>query len=528
VRQNPNVPTLPFFLRPKLRLTLSRKVFLALATLLVLLLLIFTGFSIFGLQRGLGPYVAEIQIRRMDWIANLLQKKYATDGNWDKLRGDRSPWMHLQMGNPDIADDTRRGMGRRLPPWYNDRLGPRQGGEGPPGPFEVPPFFLPPLDEDNGPPEKMRSRPDSIYERLGVIDAAGLYVAGAKVDPATAARLPIQYRDRVIGYMLLAAPEALESEIDRAFLARQSGIIAITGLVGLVIALALSWLLARRWFAPVDALTQGAQSIARGRLDTRVAVRGSDELARLGRTFNSMAERLDTIEASRRAWLADVAHELRTPLAAMRAEIEALQDGIRSFDDKTALRLHRQVMRLGQLVDDLRSSMRDPEGQMHGLTPVFPLGLLAEAIAMTRGRFVQQGIALDATSLEDMAVPPMVEGDARRLHQVFMNLLENTLGYTDPGGTLKLEARIDTADGTPLLILFFDDSAPGPSSAEIPRLFERLFRGETSRSRATGGSGLGLSICRTIVEAHDGTIDASPSPQGGLRITLTLPLAAEP
>lgn len=504
--------------------------FLALATLLVLLLLIFTSFSIFGLQRGLGPYVAEIQIRRMDWIANLLQKKYATDGNWDKLRGERSPWLHLQSGTPNIPDDAHRSTNRRLPPWYRDRLGPRMGGEaeGPPGPFEVPPFFLPPTDASNGPPQRTHGGPDSIYERLGVVDATGAYIAGARVDPAAAARLPLQHQDHVIGYLLLAAPEALESEIDRAFLARQSGIIALTGLVGLAIALALSWLLARRWFAPVDALTQGAQSIARGRLDTRIAVRGSDELALLGRTFNSMAERLDTIEASRRAWLADVAHELRTPLAAMRAEIEALQDGIRSFDDKTALRLHRQVMRLGQLVDDLRSSMREPEGQMHSLTPVFPLGLLAEAIAMTRVRFAQQGIALDAASLEAITAPPMVEGDARRLHQVFMNLLENSLGYTDPGGTLRIETRIDIDEGTQRLTLCFDDSAPGPSSTEIPRLFERLFRGETSRSRATGGSGLGLSICRTIVEAHDGTIDASPSPQGGLRITLTLPLATEP
>lgn len=496
------------------RLTLSRKIFLALATLLVVLLAIFTGFSIFGLQRDLGPYVAEIQIRRMDWLAEKLQTKYAADGGWGKLQGDRAAWRRLQMGGPgSFLEDRARDAARRLPPWYE---------AGPPGAFpgDPPP---PPLRfaESEGLP---RPWPDSIFERLGLIDATGAHVAGATAATASAARLPIHHAGHVVGYLVLAPVESLRSQPDRAFLARQSGFIALTGLAGLILALALSWWLSRRWFAPIDDLTQGAKSVANGRLDVRVSVRGSDELALLGRTFNSMAQRLDAIEASRREWLADVAHELRTPLAVMRAEIEALQDGVHTFDDKIALQLHRQVMRLGQLVDDLRNSMHD-QGPPLTFAPVYPLALLTSAAAATRARFLQQRISLDTTGLAKPAFQPMVLGDARRLDQVFMNLLENTLAYTGAGGTLQLTAAVEGQPGEQRLLLRFDDSAPGPSAQDLPRLFDRLFRGEASRSRETGGSGLGLSICRTIVEEHGGTIEAASSPLGGLRISIFLPLA---
>ncbi len=371
-----------------------------------------------------------------------------------------------------------------------------------------------------------------IFQHLGVTDADGAHVAGAHVNPADAARLPLMQRNRVVGYLMLAPPELLRGQADRAFLARQSGFIAWTGLVGLVLALVLSWLVARRWLAPIDGLSRAAQEIAHGRLHTRVVVDGTDELALLGQTFNSMAERLDTIETSRRAWLADVAHELRTPLAAMRAEIEALQDGVRRFDDKTALRLHRQVMRLGQLVDDLRSSMREADGvTAHGISPfttVFPFTLLTEAVEMMRERFAQRDIAVDTRRLGSVDNGLAMRGDAPRLHQVFMNLLENALNYTDAGGSVRLSASVEGSTSDGLLHLRFDDSAPGPLVHEVPQLFDRLFRGEASRSRETGGSGLGLSICRTIVEEHGGSIDASPSPMGGLRVIVTLPLSPAP
>jgi two-component system sensor histidine kinase BaeS len=524
------------------RLTLFRKIFLALVVLLLALLLIFAAFSRLGLQRGLGPYVAEIEIRRMDWFAELLRKHYAAHGNWDDLRSDEAAWLRLPMSG--FAPPPEResaiagpagGGSPHIPPWPPRDFQPPRWDIGPPpadapGPPPAPPELLPPRrmspSRPRGFAEAVLRNPDSVYRRLALLDADGARVVGAQVDPSVAARLPLREGDRLIGTLVLAPLEGLGTDADRAFVARQSSFVIWTGVAGLAIALLLAWLLARRWFAPIDALTQGAQGIAQGRLDARVAVRGSDELALLGRTFNDMAERLDSIEASRRAWLADVAHELRTPLAAMRAEIEALQDGVRSFDDRTALRLHRQVMRLGQLVDDLRSSMHERDGAAPVRVPVFPLAVLKEALALARERFAQRGISVDADEVEALArhQSPVVLGEARRLHQAFMNLLENTLSYTDPGGRLQIGARIKRLDDRNWLQLQFDDSPPGVAPEELPRLFDRLFRGEASRSRALGGSGLGLAICRATVEAQGGLIEAAPSPLGGLRLAVRLPL----
>ncbi len=522
------------------QLTLSRKIFLALAALLIVLLISFAGLSIIALQRGLGSYVAEIEIRRMDWLSQLVLKNYVAHGDWKNLRDNDDAWQRLQMGRfANVLDSAAaNGDERRLPPWYEYRAmrgappegaPPDSASEGSPPPSAQldllarrlpgmpPPWVFP----------DPRGMHDAIYQRLAVLDANGARVVGADIDLPNAARMPIRHNKSVIGYLALAPLQGLESEADRAFIARQSGVIVLTGLCGLGFALVLSWLLARRWFKPIDELTQAAQDVARGRLSTRVTVQGSDELALLGKTFNDMAQRLDTVEASRRAWLADAAHELRTPLAAMRAEIEALQDGVRTFDERTALRLHRQVIRLGQLVDDLRSSMREPQGGLLTAT-VYPLSLLKEALDHTRDRFAKRAIAVDRSAIDriDSFSQPTVDGDAHRLHQVFMNLLENTLAYTDEGGALRIDVTVEGAWTGNCLTLLLDDSSPGVPESELPRLFDRLFRGETSRSREHGGSGLGLSICRATVEAHGGTIDASASPLGGLRVTITLPLAA--
>ena len=508
-------------------LTLHRKAFLALAALLVALLLIFAGFSRLGLQRGLGPYVAEIELARMDWLAERLQAHHAQAGGWDSLRSQSTLWGRL----------SHPGGGPRRPgppPWGDPGSAPGSRPGPPPGQMDSAPPPPPPDDQrsqgpGSGPPPQ-RHR-DDIYPRLGLLDAQERLVVGTAPQPG-GARLALRGEGgQTIGHLVLAPPQGVRSEADQAFLAQHLGFVAWTGLTGLALALLLSGWLARRWLGPVEALATGARGIAQGALHTRVPVHGNDELAQLARTFNTMAEQLSSIEASRRQWLGDVAHELRTPLAAMRAEIEAVQDGIRPFDDKTALRLHRQVMRLIQLVSDLRTSL-DAAGTSapSAQVPVHPLSLLGEALASMRPRLAQAGIDVDTTGLDALAArmpAPLVLGDAQQLHQVFLNLLENSLRYTDAGGLLHISAREVPAPppgGAHCVQVQLDDSAPGVPAHELPRIFERLYRAETSRNRDHGGSGLGLAICRAIVLVHGGTLAAEASPLGGLRITLTLPL----
>lgn len=501
------------------RLTLQSKAFIALAAMLVVLLLVFAGFSRWALQRGLGPYVAGIELARMDWLAERLQSHHQQAGGWEALRSQPGLWRQLRQP----------GQGRREPPPPGSGApqadGPAPAPGGPPPPARTPPGMPP----DMPPPgEGFAGGPPPVYSRLGLLDGAGLLVAGSPPREGAARYVLRAPGGSAIGTLVLSPPDGLQSEADQAFVRAHLGFVVWTGLAGLVLALALSAWLARRWLAPVHALAEGARAVAAGKLDTRVPAEGQDELAELARTFNAMAGQLAGLEASRRQWLGDVAHELRTPLAAMRAEIEALQDGVRPWGDKTALRLHRQVMRLIQLVGDLRASLDGtPAAPAGHHVPVHPLALAAEALDGMRPRLAQARIAVETPGLPPADAEPLVLGDAQQLHQVFSNLLENTLRYTDAGGRLRLGADTVHEHGRAWLRLHWDDSAPGVAAHELPRLFERLYRAESARSRATGdtgGSGLGLAICRAIVQAHGGRITAQHGPLGGLRVTLLLPL----
>ncbi|MDB5856550.1 MAG: integral rane sensor signal transduction histidine kinase, partial [Ramlibacter sp.] len=380
------------------------------------------------------------------------------------------------------------------------------------------------------PPDDPRAGPGTVYSRLALLDADGRTVVAGKVTGAfdDLVREPLVVYGRTVGYLALAPLDGVGTRADEAFIGRQSTFLLATGLVGLVVALLLSALLARRWLGALQSLAGAARAVADGKLNVRVPVEGDDEVAQLTETFNAMAAQLGAIEQSRQHWLADVAHELRTPIAAMRAEIEALQDGVRGFNAGTAHRLHGQVMRLGKLVDDLRLGMNDNHAAAAlARDEVRPLAVLLDAVDLMQPRLQQGGLVVEGLDLLQALAArrdPVLRGDPTRLAQVFSNLLENTVRYTQPGGRLLLHAAVE--EGTqPRLVLTLDDTPPAPPADDLPRLFDRFFRGDASRDRASGGSGLGLSICRAIVDAHGGRIAASASPLGGLRITIELPLA---
>ncbi|MBF0425933.1 MAG: response regulator [Magnetococcales bacterium] len=220
----------------------------------------------------------------------------------------------------------------------------------------------------------------------------------------------------------------------------------------------------------------------------------------------------------RRRWLADISHELRTPLAVLQAQVEALQDGIHTADAATLGVLHNEVMGLSRLVDDLYLLARADLGALPlTMTPLEPVTILEEVLESFAPRLMQAGIALE--TIVPGGKPWVTLGDTRRLRHLFTNLVENSARYTDRGGRLRVVVSATTDD----LYLCFDDTPPTVPSDQLPRLFERFYRAESSRNRDHGGSGLGLAICAGIVAAHDGAIVASTSSLGGLRIEVALP-----
>jgi len=278
----------------------------------------------------------------------------------------------------------------------------------------------------------------------------------------------------------------------------------------------------RRWLRPVRDVQHAARRVAQGAFDVRLAPHGNDELADLSRDINAMAASLQQLEASRRRWMAELSHEMRTPLAVLRGEVEALVDGVRPRTAQAMLSLQEEVARVTRLVEDFHQlAMSDLRALPCSFAPVKPADLLQDALARVQARAQAAGLQL---ALDAAGAPPMAQWDSQRVGQLLSNLLENSLRYTDAPGRIALQLRPGSAGQA---VLSIDDSAPGVPTADHARLFEPLFRADASRSRRLGGSGLGLAICRAIARSHGGHIEAGTSPLGGLRVVVTLRLHPE-
>ena len=232
-----------------------------------------------------------------------------------------------------------------------------------------------------------------------------------------------------------------------------------------------------------------------------------------------MAETLKRYEVSRQQWITDISHELRTPIAILKGEIEAIQDGVRHLNREALYSLKVEVAHLNKLVEDLHLLSRaDTRSLSNKREPVEPLAVLKRAIDAFRNRFNGKNIDIQI-ELEDEH-PILVAGEADWLNRLYFNLLENTLKYTDSPGKLVIRSICNDKQ----LAISFEDSGPGVPEEALPRLFDRLYRVEKSRNRSSGGSGLGLSICKEIVAHHDGEIQAKKSQLGGLLVVIELPL----
>jgi two-component system sensor histidine kinase BaeS len=262
--------------------------------------------------------------------------------------------------------------------------------------------------------------------------------------------------------------------------------------------------------------------LAEGRFDVRLPAGRSDELGELARHFNTLAQQLERAESARRQWVADTSHELRTPLAVLRAQLEAIQDGVRKAGPDTVDAMLRQVLALNKLIDELYTLARADIQALDIRPERLDLWQLAGVQARTfEARLQAAGLALEVGPAPPRSV---VLADPDRMRQVLANLLENSLRYSAAGGRVALGAETDGA----LLRLHLDDSAPGVPDEALARLAQRFYRVDASRSRAHGGAGLGLALCRRLLEAQGAKLTFAHSPLGGLRATIAMPLTDKP
>ena len=467
--------------------TLGLKLFLAIAGANIVLVMSAYLIYSWSFDKGLVEYLNQADEARLQPLITRLAEGYRQNGRWDWVTTERQQWQDL----------TRELMGLgRMPPRRPDN-DPASATRPPaPPPEASTPYVIPPL---------------TIDRRLLLLDAQRVVLAGPEARAAEAVLKPIEVDGKAVGYLGYIPRLHVVASLEHVFQAQQNRSYAAIAL-GLLAAVILNAALIAHWLSRrLQPLGAGAAAVARGDYSVRLPVYGHDELARLAGDFNHMAGALQTAQTARQRWIADIAHELRTPLATLRAEIEAMQDGVRQPTPTNLDSLAQEVGRLTRLVEDLRLlSLSDLGGLDYRFDTVDLGEFVGEFLADTSGLQISQELTPDVR----------VRADDDRLTQVLVNLLQNTQRYTSAPARLRVQVERNGTEA----ILSWEDSAPGVPPETLPRLTDRLFRVDPSRDRSSGGSGLGLAIASAIVEGHGGRMAASPSTLGGLRWDIRLPL----
>lgn len=459
-----------------MKLSISTKLFIAVLTgvLFVILSMGLTANWSFG--RGFLGYLNEQGMQRMTPILPKLAAAYAHEGNWEFLRHNRDRWFEIMR--PDHDEEERM---------------------------------------TTAPRTMQTSDLTGAVLRLALLDEHKRQVMGYSGLNDDDYMRPIEVDGKTVGWLAITPFQSVSEAGGERFQQYQLRASLGMGVLSLVLAMLIAWWIARTLLDPVKRVAAATHRLAAGEYSSRVVVSSNDEVGQLARDFNQLAYTLERNERMRRDFMADVSHELRTPLSVLRGELEAIEDGVRTLDQASMKSLQGEVGMLSKLVDDLYElSLADVGALTYRKTDCELNELLESSAAMFHERCAALKLSLE---LELPVQPLPLQADAKRLQQLFNNLLENAVRYTDEGGVLRIQAAIE---GDELRIDFLD-SGPGIEAEQLPRLFERFYRGEASRNRASGGAGLGLAICHSIALAHGGSLTADHSPLGGLWLTLRLP-----
>lgn len=295
----------------------------------------------------------------------------------------------------------------------------------------------------------------------------------------------------------------------------------IAGLSGAALAILLGYIFTRQIVAPLDRVTTAARRIAQGDLEQRVETSGSGELAELGKSFNQMAATLSRDQQLRQNMVADIAHELRTPLSILQGNVEAMLDGVLEANTENLSSLHQETKLLSRLIEDLRTLSLAEAGQLRFYPEATDLKeVSSQVIDGFQTQFAAKNLRVTLEAAEDLP-PAWVDSD--RTAQVIRNLVSNAFNYTPEGGSISLRLT-PGSDGITVSVI---DTGSGIPAEDLPHVFSRLYRVDRSRTRSTGGSGLGLAIVKQLVEAQGGRVWAESQPGQGATFSFLVPYPSE-
>lgn len=462
---------------------------------LLLAAALFTAVS-WNFNRSFQEYVRNDQAKELQPLVEGLAEAYQQNGqSWQWLDNNRRQWQRLLQQNLILRENFENAPGQQF--------------------------------STAKPPRRMPGPPHPMTQRLLLSDAKGNPIITLPANNPGQRKpsiqwLPIRLDGEVIGQLGVAHSTELQREMDRLFVTHQLQQSAWIVLGILLISVGLAFPFAKRLVRPVTRLQESMQQLAGGNIEQLepLPVTSDDELGRLAHAFNLLTDTLKDNLKARQQWIADISHELRTPVAILQGELEALMDGVRPLQPSALESLHTEVERLTRLINDLYELSLSDQGSLSYHREECSLGtVLSDFLEQSQTRLSEKDIELD---FQLPKRPLILFADESRLIQLFRNLLNNSLRYTNAGGQLRLRLIEDRQKG--MVTLLWEDSLPSVSDEDLGKLFERLYRTDSARNRASGGAGLGLAICRAIAEGHQGWIEASHSELGGLAIAVHFPL----
>jgi two-component system sensor histidine kinase BaeS len=467
------------------RISIFTKLFISLFVTSLLLIIGMTMIVSYNFKTGFQDYQNQVEEQQVSKIAALISEHYSQREGWDYLRK-----------HPELLADAFTQL--NIPPPLPER--PRHDFQAP-----VKLEWLSPLSQ-----------------RIYIIDTDRNWIIGHQAQNKDSNTLftreiPIYSDSAVVGWVILQQKIYLDGPIIERFYEQQQTnlfwIVALAGLASFFVAL----LLVGRFLAPLKHLKHGANSLSQGHYDYQFQTHGNDEFGELATRFQHLAKSLKTNQSTRQQWITDISHELRTPVSVLRSELEAIQDGIRQPNEHNINSMHHQVIGLGRLIDDLYQLAKSDSGAYQlDIVEIAVVPFLERVLSRFEHRANEKGIDVELSY--DPQQDYRLFGDEKMLEQLWANIIENSLRYTDAPGLIRWSIDNDNSN----IIIRCEDSSPSVDDVHLPKLFDRLYRVDMSRSRLFGGSGLGLSICKNIIAMHNGDIVARRTPLGGLMIEITL------
>ncbi len=505
--------------------SIGAKLFLTFLGLTSVVLIITMGLAKWGFEYGFMDYRRSLEKGRLEYMSSHVEQHFESNGGrWTDLTS-----VFFDQLVRDSFPDRKKGAKRRNHP-------PNRGGE----PREEDrhdvgrPIFkdsqrrrkigkeqMKPFGRGNGVGTRLRPKSSpELRAKTGLFDLSGEKIAGdiSHVESEGLSRHTLMLNGKKIGELRALVEQSVVSPEERAFRNQQAWASGIITVLALLMAGISSWFLAKTLLSPIYRLKAAIGSLAKGNFDGDFQMQRKDELGELMTDVSRLSTTLSHNRESRRRWLADISHELRTPVTIISGEVEAMIDGLRPLDQTGLESLSHEVDRLKHLVDDLyRLSLSDVGGLRYEFSDLDLTALLNGIIESFRARVGQRGLSINFQAHKTS----LISGDPQRLEQLFTNLIRNSMAYTDAPGIIELGIQ-QVGDR---VVLTVSDSSPGVAEGNLRKLFNPLYREEESRNRRSGGAGLGLTICRNIVEAHNGKIHAESSSLGGVSIVINLPIA---